>query len=103
MSKLNRSNYLKTGDSTYGKEKILTSNDFTKYNFVYPVSFYKIVADDIGRPDLIAIKVYGTQDFWWMLMKYNGIDDIWNELYKGQTIRIPDIRDFNQYANRYGE
>lgn len=102
MSKLNRTNFLETASSTYGKEKVLTSNDFEKYRFIHPMKYYRVTRDDTGRPDLISLKLYGTIDFWWMLMKYNGVDDVWNELYPGQMLKVPDVRDFNQYASLYG-
>ena len=31
-------------------------------------------------------------------MKYNGIDDVWNELYMGMVIAVPDVRDINIYT-----
>lgn len=102
MAKLNRTNFLITQSSTHGKEKVMTDNDFEKYRFIYPMGYYKVINSDIGRPDLISIKLYGSIDFWWMLMKYNGVDDVWNELYPGQMLKVPDVRDFNQYASLYG-
>jgi hypothetical protein len=102
MSKLNRTNFLETASASYGKEKVLTSNDFMKYKFIYPMSYYRISNDDVGRPDIISLKLYKSIDFWWMLMKYNEVDDVWNELYPGLTLKVPDVRDFNMYANKYG-
>ena len=101
MAKLNRSNFLKKENTVYGIDADLVSNDFEKYNFLYPMTYYRIKEDDVGRPDVISLKLYGTIDFWWLLMKFNRVDDVWNELYIGQVIKVPDVRDFTQYVNRY--
>ena len=101
MTKLNRINYLDKSNTVYGLEVILTSNDFAKYNFIYPSYYYSVESDDVQRPDLISLKLYGTIDFWWLLMKFNGVDDVWNELYVGQVLKVPDVRDFTQYVNTY--
>ncbi len=69
--------------------------DFGKENF--------IVVRDIEecRPDLISLRAYGTMNYWWFIMWYNGITDIWNDLKrvpeKPLILKYPDIevvRDF---------
>ena len=57
--------------------------------------------DSGKRSSTHSIKIYGRQDWWWLLMKYNGIDDVWNELYVGMIISVPDRRDINNYVTRY--
>jgi len=55
-----------------------------------PVS-YTIQSEDQGRPDRISQKVYGTSDYDWLILYYNGILDPFKELVVGKVIRIPDL------------
>lgn len=69
--------------------------EFGKDNFL-------VVRDEEAcRPDLISLRAYGTMNYWWFLMWYNGITDIWNDLKRDPEhpliIKYPDIeavRDF---------
>lgn len=101
MSKFNRDNYLKTVKVNNVNEKELTTNSFSEYNFLYPHTYYTVSAADLQRPDVISYRLYGRIDLWWFLMKFNKVDDVWNELYIGQTLTVPDIRDVNNYVNEY--
>jgi hypothetical protein len=41
--------------------------------------------------------VYGTSSYWWILSKFNAIEDPYNDLQVGDVIRIPakqDVEDF---------
>lgn len=76
----------------------MISNSFRRYDFQYPATKYVVTESDVARPDLMSIKIYGRNDWWWFLMKYNGIDDVWNELYMGMVIAVPDVRDINIYT-----
>jgi hypothetical protein len=69
--------------------------DFGKENFL-------VVRDNEAcRPDLISMRAYGTMNYWWFIMWYNGITDIWNDLRRDSDdaliLKYPDIdvvRDF---------
>lgn len=69
--------------------------DFGKENFI-------VVRDNEEcRPDLISLRAYGTMNYWWFIMWYNGITDIWNDLKrdpeKPLILKYPDlevVRDF---------
>lgn len=101
MNKFTRDNYLKTRKTKFGLEKEMVTNNFNRFTFRFPYTLYTVKEVDIQRPDLISMKNYNRQDYWWFLMKYNGIDDVWNELFSGQVIKIPDVRDINDYCNRF--
>lgn len=98
MSRFNRSNF-------YPKVVIdgVTLNDFVNsyYNRYFiikrPLGNYTIKQQDVQRPDLICYKIYGTTNYWWMLMRYNNIFDIWNDLYIGQTLNTPNSLDFDDF------
>jgi hypothetical protein len=50
---------------------------------------YVVGRQDVGRADLIAHKVYGEHRFWWALMAFNDIHDVWNDLYPGLVLECP--------------
>ena len=101
MSKFNRDNYLKNVNSNNLIEKELLTNSFSDYRFKYKKNAFTIKSKHIQRPDLISYDLYGRTDLWWFILKSNSIDDVWNELYLGQIIQVPDIRDINNYTNEY--
>lgn len=42
------------------------------------------------RPDLLSYRLYSTPEMWWVLLKLNGISDVWHDLVQGVTIKYPD-------------
>lgn len=101
MSKFNRDNYLKTVTVNSVLEKELTTNSFSDYKFKYPCAYFTITSRHIQRPDLISNDMYDRTDFWWFVLKFNNIDDAWNEIYISQRIKVPDTRDIIDYINEY--
>ena len=98
MSRLNRSNF-------YPKVIVnnQTVNDFGNsyysrfFQIKRPLSYYTIQQSDIQRPDIISFKIYGSQDYWWIIMKYNQIFDIWNDLQEGNVLSVPDKLDIDDF------
>ncbi len=99
MAKLDRDNYLKTVNSTYGLEKSLTSNDIRFFKPKQAMYRHILQSNDFARPDLLSTRYYGTQNYWWFILKVNNIDDIWNEMYVGMEIFIPDEGDILNFLN----
>ena len=62
---------------------------------------FVVKSSDVGRPDLMSSRILGTQDLWWILLKYNDIDDPWNELWPGQILRIPDSDSIKSYLAQH--
>jgi hypothetical protein len=52
---------------------------------------------DLQRPDLICQKIYGNMQYFWVLMKFNEIDDIWNDINEGDVLMCPNTYDIEQY------
>lgn len=50
---------------------------------------HEVTQDERGAPDLIALREYGTDQLWWMMMVYNGIGTYRN-IVEGITLKIPD-------------
>jgi hypothetical protein len=99
--KYTRTKFMTPANNQGTPEVDLVTNDISRYIFRYPTTTYRVVSTDVQRPDRIASKLYGSQEYWWLLMKYNSIDDVWNELYGGLLLTVPDIRDLDEYISKY--
>ena len=51
---------------------------------------YEVKQDERGAPDLISFRAYGTEDFWWHIMAYNGICRF-RDIVQGTTLKIPTL------------
>lgn len=75
-----RSNFIKGIEVDGNKEKDFLLNSFSKFTWSRPMLNYRLTEDDFMRPDLLSTKVYGTQEYWWIILKTNpGLDDIYND------------------------
>ena len=52
-------------------------------------SIHEITQDERGAPDLISLNAYGSDEFWWMIMAYNGIGS-YMFITEGTTLKLPD-------------
>ncbi len=100
LDKFNRSNYspLTSVNGLSERDMLLTNWDLfeTKRGFVYDY----LTVNDMQAPDLLSFRIYGRMDWWWILSKFNNIDDWWNDVSVGMRIKVPkadDILDF--YSN----
>lgn len=50
---------------------------------------YELQAGDIGYPDLLSSRLYGTIDYWWILCMYNGCVDPLTDMVAGAKWSIP--------------
>lgn len=51
---------------------------------------HSVTQDERGSPDLISFRQYGTEDFWWHILAFNGICS-YRDIVEGLTLKIPDI------------
>lgn len=51
---------------------------------------YNVRQDERAAPDLISLRVYGDDCFWWHILAYNGICRVL-DIIEGTTLRIPDL------------
>lgn len=79
------------------QEKDLNNMQWDKLVINRPISYYKLSYSDMQRPDLICAKIYGNMQYFWVLMKFNLIDDIWNDLTSGDVLKCPSGLDIEQY------
>lgn len=64
---------------TYKRKEIQEFDDDKFFEITKPLNF---------RPDLVSNRFYGTPDFWWKIMEYNGLADIY-DFRQGRVIRLP--------------
>lgn len=60
---------------------------------------HEVTQDERGAPDLISLREYGTEDFWWHLMAYNGICRF-RDIVQGTTLKIPDLGAITTITNQ---
>lgn len=53
-------------------------------------SNHAVVMDERGAPDLISLREYGSEDYWWHIMAFNGVCRF-RDLVEGITLKIPDL------------
>lgn len=75
--------------STYKKNQN-EENPVSSLNDRYKTKYYVISSGTEYRPDLVSNRVYGTPDFWWRIMEYNNIKDIF-DFKAGRNIVLPNV------------
>lgn len=92
-----RSDFMPIIDVEGVKERDILTNYWEEFETKRPVQYHNVSYGDSQRPDLISLKYYGTDQYWWVVCKYNQIDDVWNDLIEGDTIKIPHIQDIREF------
>lgn len=93
-------NRFTTASSRYRKSKLIYYTDnkyitFTTYkksnsNNSTDNKRYMVISGNFEyRPDLVSFEAYGVVDFWWRIMEFNNIKDIF-DFKAGLNITIPD-------------
>lgn len=113
---MNRSDFLPTEYVNGVAEKDMLLSQLNNFTFKYPFTNYRLQYNDYMRPDLISLKVYQSQEYWWIILKCNPeLEDIWNDMaieieqeeqypdaFKlDEMLKIPDIRDVNTFVAQY--
>lgn len=57
---------------------------------------YTLQGED-ARPDLLSHRIYGDVQYWWILILFNGIKDITEDLVTGTEIRYPSISSIEDF------
>ena len=74
-------------------------NGILEYKFKQKTTPFYVTAVYKHRPDLIALDVYGNQMLWWVILYYNGINDVYNELVEGIVINIPNKSEIEEFLS----
>jgi hypothetical protein len=101
MSRWNRTNFLKT-ELVNDKNELDFVNEYFDdcFQITKEIKYYAFENDDVQNPDLLSLKIYGKQDYWWILCKINNIQDVWNDIKPGDIIIVPDISDIEDFYTR---
>lgn len=85
-----RSRYVQGGVTTLLKKRLGWWERFDNIakNDITDIEVY-ITTDYANRPDLIAVDYYDDAQLAWIVLQYNDIVDIKDELIPGATITIP--------------
>lgn len=51
---------------------------------------YTVTASDIGRLDLVAWKFYQNVSWWWVIARYNSIQNALTDMIIGQVLLVPN-------------
>lgn len=105
MNRFNRSEFYPTVVTNGIAEKDMLQNKFRKYVFKNPFTTYTLRYADYMRPDLISLNIYGTQEYWWIILRCNPeLEDIWNDFgYSDKSVMVnassidPSINSSNDY------
>jgi len=81
-------------------EQDILNNNWELFEIKRPMSFFTVTPTFIQRPELLSIKLYGKQAYWWILAKFNNIDDWWNDIQADDVIDVPNIRDIEDWYVR---
>ena len=97
-SKYTRTNYMKSDVIDNILEVDIVNNNWDLFAIKRPMGYFSVGRSFIGRPDLLSLTIFGKMDYYWILLKCNPtICDMWNDIKVGDIIRIPDIRDIEDF------
>ena len=88
-----------TVDSVEELDFMTTNID--KFVYQYPFQYHRVTESDAKRADLISNQYYDTIDYWWVVLRVNGIRDPFNGLAIGDILRIPSLLDLYDNAKKY--
>ena len=86
VDKYSRTKYFKKNTVNGIQEPDLLSNSLANFNFTRQRKFYTINGNDLQRPELISYRIYGKMNYWWVILKVNGIEDIWHDFEIGDVL-----------------
>lgn len=95
-----RTNFQNTNTVEEIVEKDLSSIDFGDFDFGENF-YYRVSPQDVARPDIISYKIYGTTNYWWFIMWYNGVGDVWNDLREMMVIKYPALVKIKEALRKY--
>lgn len=59
----------------------------------YELNTYRVVEEDLMAPDLISTKIFDTESYWWIIMRFNGIICPLTEMEVGDILYISNVLD----------
>jgi hypothetical protein len=100
MSKFNRDNFYKQVTVNGILENDLINYNWDLFQIKRPLQYVTLTNQFIQRPDLLSYYLYRDQSYWWILAKYNNLDDWWNDVSSGMNISVPSLQDISDWQLR---
>ena len=75
----------------------LSSSYFRQFKPTRTVRPFQLTTYDSHRPDRVSVAAYGIMDYWWIILKFNNIVDVFYEFEVGDIIQIPHIDDIKDF------
>jgi hypothetical protein len=100
MNQFTRTNFIKPAIVNGVNEYDLLLTNWDLFELNYPITFNTIQPVDVQRPDYLSYRIYGDSQYWWLLCKVNKIDDLWNDLFVGMDIIVPNEQDLIEFYSR---
>jgi len=97
---MNRTNFFEETTVYDFKEYDHLYNSLSRFVMNYSVQYYRIMEDDLLRPDLISYKAYGTVKYWWLVCFVNKIQDPFTDLEVGALFTMPNILDIYEFYKK---
>lgn len=94
MDKLDRLTLIK---KVNGSERDLLYSRFDRFRITRPTTTVQIYQNEIGRPDLLSYRVYGTPKLYWFLFYVNGMYDPFEDMKEDTVYIVPDILDYYDF------
>lgn len=63
---------------------------FTSFDYIM------VKREEEYRPDLVCYRIYGTIEYWWILLEINDISNIWEDFLEYRVLKYPPISDMQK-------
>lgn len=83
------------------KEVDFLYNPLSSFEMRHDPSYYRTSLGDVGRPDLISYKNYGTVRYWWIICLVNQLENPLTDIEMGVILKIPSVLDIYDFYRRY--
>ena len=103
LNKYKRSNFISKVEIDGKIEFDFGSSHFNLFKTKHKVRYYQVSKWEAGRPDILSKNIYNNTSYWWILLKYNNIVDVFTELVEGFILKVPHKTDIINFESRVRE
>lgn len=99
---LNRENCLSEYIIDGVKQFDISENGMKDYDFG-DYTWTTIKHNEAQRPDLLSNRIYGSDEYWWVVMQLNGFADAWNDIQPNTAVKVYNserIKSYIQYRKK---
>lgn len=98
---MNRSDFYKKVVVDDVTELDFMNNPLSGFAISYEPQYYRVESSDLMRPEIISYKCYGSEEFWWVIMLVNQVDNPLLDLVIGQILTIPNMLDIYTFQKKF--